>query len=133
MLAYRCVVGYGLSTDPQRAALKNCQRAIDHVISDPLPYFQQLPAFAAAFTSTPGNGFAQCHQEHGQFVDFFLILDQSVQIAMNASMRVVSIDGAHLPHHRRDLRLLVLEGITGNNTIFSIAFMICSCGFQDRM
>ena len=48
MLAYRCVVGYGLSTDPQRAALKNCQRAIDHVISDPLPYFQQLPAFAAA-------------------------------------------------------------------------------------
>ena len=39
--------------------------------------------------------------------------------------RDACMDGAHMPNLRKDLRLLVLEGVTSDNTIYTIAFMLC--------
>jgi hypothetical protein len=104
--------GDGSSIERQRRVSKTVNYAIEQAFDHELPAFQKLPAFANAFNKIEGNGYAQCSlDEHGSFVDFFLIFDASITIAMHASMRVVSIDGAHLPHNRSDLRLLALEGM----------------------
>ena len=112
---------------PRENAHLHARRAITTKFSNTLLAFQQLPQFAREFTQLEGNGVASCaiDEETGQFKYFFLVFDASIEIAMHASMRVVAMDAAHLPNLRRDLRILVLEGVTSNNTIYVIAFMLC--------
>ena len=103
---------------PNENAQRHVRLAVDDLFSKMLPAFRQLPAFATAFSNTPGNGVATCSVDDAlEFHDFFLVLDSSIQVAMHASMRVVAMDGAHMPNLRKDLRLLVLEGVTTENTI----------------
>ena len=111
---------------PNENAKRHVRLAVDDLFSKMLPAFRQLPAFATAFSNTPRNGVALCSiDKEFKFQDFFLVLDSSIQVAMHASMRVVAMDGAHMPNLRKDLRLLVLEGVTTKNTIYTIAFMLC--------
>jgi hypothetical protein len=110
---------------PNENAQRHVRLAVDVTFTQMLPAFRQLPAFATAFTSIAGNGVATCTVQDGQFEDFFLVFDASIEVAMHASMRVVAMDGAHMPNLRKDLRLLVLEGVTSNNSIYTIAFMLC--------
>jgi hypothetical protein len=105
----------GLSIRQRSRARKTNDRLIEKIYDEDVPAFQKLPTFARQFNEIPGNGYAQCSIDgDGYFDDFFLIFDASITIAMHASMRVVSIDGAHLPHNRNDLRLLVLEGMSSS-------------------
>jgi hypothetical protein len=115
------------SLSPRENAQRHARQAVKESYSKTLPAFQQLPTFGTEFTKIPGNGVATCSVDNatGIFKDFFLVFDASIEIAMHASMRVVAMDGAHMPNLRKDLRLLVLEGVTSDNTIYTIAFMLC--------
>eukprot|EP01050_Picozoa_sp_SAG11_P020221 SAG11_NODE_3371_length_2492_cov_1.677810_2_plen_370_part_00 len=88
-----------------------------------------LQGFVEDFNKIPNNGVACVSHAPGEdgdvFEDVFIIYKASTRVAMFASLRVVSLDAAHLHHQRNDLRLIMLEGVTANNTIFPIAFMIC--------
>ena len=78
-----------------------------------------------AFTKIPGNGEAilTTKSDGKTFESLFVIFESSMRVAMTGGKRVVAVDGAFLELH--GLRILVLEGITTNNTIFPIAFLIC--------
>jgi len=44
---------------------------------------------------------------------------------MVGGLRVFAFDGMHFEAERTDLRVLLLEGCTSNNTIMPIAFCVC--------
>ena len=86
-----------------------------------------LRGYCEEFSKMESNGIAHLSTslDGTKFQDVFVLYDASTKIAQHASMRVVSIDACHLRYQRKDLRVILLEGITSNNTIFPIAFLVC--------
>eukprot|EP01052_Picozoa_sp_SAG31_P036672 SAG31_NODE_4614_length_3095_cov_76.629172_2_plen_154_part_00 len=85
-----------------------------------------LRGWVRDFPKVSGNGFAQLATTDSDsvFKDVFVLYEASVKVAMHSSMRVVSVDAAHV-QGRKDLRIILLEGINANNNIYPIAFSIC--------
>eukprot|EP01052_Picozoa_sp_SAG31_P027055 SAG31_NODE_2501_length_5594_cov_43.918653_3_plen_782_part_00 len=112
----------------RKAATRYAKIVADKVFEvDEVPkMLGQLRSWVEQFPNVPRNGVAvlSTTKKDTVFEHVFVVYESSCTIAMHSAMRIVAVDAAHV-QCRKDLRLLLMEGMNADNHIFPIAFMVC--------